>query len=119
MNVPVHAELSTLWRFSKQDREARCVLLRHPAGLEMRYVFNGVVLIGMVSGDEGLLMERAHQWRLRLVADGWDEVEQNPGAVENAVQAARAGLVPEDAYAAVFPNTRVNVPSGTRSHSGR
>ena len=70
MNVPAHSELSTLWRFSKQDREARCVLLRHPAGLEMRYVFNGVVLIGMVSGDEGLLMERAHQWRLRLVADG-------------------------------------------------
>jgi hypothetical protein len=119
MNVPAHSELSTLWRFMKQDREARCVLMRHPAGLEMRYVFNGVVLIGMVSGDEGLLLERAHQWRLRLVADGWVEIEQNPAAVENAVQAARSGLVGTDAYAAVFPNTRVSVPSGTRSHSGR
>ena len=115
MNVPAHSELSTLWRFIKQDREARCVLLRHPAGLEMRYVFNGVVLMGMVSGDEGLLLERAHQWRLRLVADGWDELEQNPSALE----AARSGLVGPDAYAAVFPNTRVSVPSGTRSHSGR
>jgi hypothetical protein len=119
MNVPAHSELSTLWRFIKQDKEARCVLLRHPAGLEMRYVFNGVVLMGMVSGDEGLLMERAHQWRLRLVADGWDELEQNQAAVEAAVQAARSGLVGPDAYAAVFPNTRVSVPSGTRSHSGR
>ncbi len=119
MNVPAHSELSTLWRFMKQDREARCVLLRHPAGLEMRYVFNGVVLMGMVSGDEGLLLERAHQWRLRLVADGWIEIEQNPGAVETAVEAARRGLVGPDAYAAVFPNTRVSVPSGTRNHSGR
>ena len=119
MNVQAHSALSTLWRFMKQDREARCVLLHHPAGLEMRYVFNGVVLIGMVSGDEGLLMERAHQWRLRLVADGWEEVEQNPAAVETAVQAARSGLVAADDYAAVFPNTRVNVPNGTRSHSGR
>jgi len=119
MNVPAHSELSTLWRFMKQDREARCVLLRHPAGLEMRYVFNGVVLMGMVSGDEGLLLERAHQWRLRLVADGWIEIEQNPGAVESAVEAARNGLVGPDAYAAVFPNTRVSVPSGTRNHSGR
>ncbi len=119
MNVPPHSELSTLWRFTKQDREARCVLLRHPAGLEMRYVFNSVVLIGMVSGDEGLLLERAYQWRLRLVADGWEEVEQNPAAVEAAVQAARSGLVGPDDYAAVFPNTRVSVPNGTRNHSGR
>lgn len=119
MNVPVHSELSTLWRFTKQEREARCVLLKHPAGMEMRYVFNGVVLMGMVSGEERLLLERAHQWRLRLVAEGWEELEPNSVAVQTAVQAARNGLVGPDAYASVFPNTRVRVPSGTRSHSGR
>ncbi len=79
MTVPTPIELYTLWRFVKDAREARCVLFQHPSGLEVRYFFNGVVLIGMVSGDEQILLERARQWRLRLVAEGWQETDQQAG----------------------------------------
>jgi hypothetical protein len=81
----------TLWRFIKDRRDAHCILMVHPEGYEMRYVFNGVVLIGMVTRDQEPLLERAHQWRLRLVAEGWDEIEQNTTAMHSFVRgAARA-----------------------------
>jgi hypothetical protein len=72
-----HSELSTLWRFSKDRRQAHCVLLPHPNGFELRYFFNDVILIGMVSREYDQLIERARQWRLRLVADGWLETEHS------------------------------------------
>jgi hypothetical protein len=91
--------LSTYWRFIKDGREARCVLLPHPSGLELRYLFNGMVLMGVVAESEDGLRERARQWRLRLVAEGWEETDQ--------------------LRSASVPSTSVNVRSGTRSHSGR
>lgn len=93
-------ELSTYWRFIKDGREARCVLLPHPSGgLELRYLFNGSVLMGVVAPVEQDLRERARQWRLRLVAEGWMETDQ--------------------LRSASVPSTSVSVRSGTRSHSGR
>jgi hypothetical protein len=100
MSALAHLELATFWRFVKDGREARCVLLPHPSGLELRYLFNGGVLMGVVSTDELDLRERARQWRLRLVAEGWEET---------AAQLRSASV----------PSTSVSVLSGTRSHSGR
>jgi hypothetical protein len=65
-----------LWRFAKNQRHAYCTLAPHPEGFQLRYVFNGAVLIGMVSPDHSQLLERARQWRLRLVGDGWVETER-------------------------------------------
>lgn len=102
--------LSTYWRFIKGGREARCVLLPHPSGLELRYLFNGMVLMGVVAESEDGLRERARQWRLRLVAEGWEELGQ-----PHFAGAGERGQL----RSASEPSTSVNVRSGTRSHSGR
>jgi hypothetical protein len=75
---------TTLWRFAKNQRHAYCTLAPHPEGFQLRYVFNGAVLIGMVSPDHAQLLERARQWRLRLVGDGWEETEQARPLVASA-----------------------------------
>jgi hypothetical protein len=84
------ASATTLWRFAKNQRHAYCSLAAHPEGFQLRYVFNGTVLIGMVSPDHAQLLERAHQWRLRLVADGWIETEQATPLAASARRSASA-----------------------------
>lgn len=71
------AEAEILWRFLKGSHEAYCAIQPHPtAGTEVLYVYNGVRLIGVVSSDDDELRQRAQQWRLRLVAEGWREAER-------------------------------------------
>jgi hypothetical protein len=67
-----------LWRFLNGPREAYCLLHPHPIGYELRYMLDGVQLIGVVSTDVVELRQRAEQWRTRLVQDGWAEVEARP-----------------------------------------
>ena len=64
-----------LWRFLNGAREAFCLLHPHPIGYELRYMLDGVQLIGVVSTDVAELRQRAEQWRGRLVMEGWAEVE--------------------------------------------
>jgi hypothetical protein len=64
-----------LWRFLNGNREAYCLLHPHPIGYELRYMLDGVQLIGVVSTDVAELRQRAEQWRSRLVLDGWAEAE--------------------------------------------
>ena len=64
-----------LWRFLNGPREAYCLLQPHPIGYELRYMLDGVQLIGVVSTDVNELRQRAEQWRGRLVLEGWAEVE--------------------------------------------
>jgi hypothetical protein len=84
-------ESTTLWRFAKNQRHAYCTLAPHPEGFQLRYVFNGAVLIGMVSPDHSQLLERARQWRLRLVGDGWVETEHATPLVASARRSVSAG----------------------------
>jgi hypothetical protein len=93
MNVltPSVPEFTTLWRFAKSQRHAYCTLAPHPEGFQLRYIFNGAVLIGMVSHDHGQLLERARQWRLRLVGDGWLETEHATPASASTRRSASAG----------------------------
>ncbi len=93
MNVltPSAPEATTLWRFTKIQRHAFCTLAPHPDGFQLRYVFNGAILIGMVSPDHGHLLERARQWRLRLVADGWMETERATPLEASVRRSASAG----------------------------
>jgi hypothetical protein len=67
-----------VWRFLNGNREAYCLLHPHPIGFELRYMLDGVQLIGVVSTDVAELRQRAEQWRSRLVDDGWAEVEARP-----------------------------------------
>jgi hypothetical protein len=79
-----------LWRFVNGRQEAYCLLQHHPtAGLEVRYIYNGVQLIGVVSQDVDELQQRAQQWRTRLVAEGWSEGERR--AQSGSVKVRRAG----------------------------
>src|SRR5829696_3757707 len=64
-----------VWRFLNGTREAFCLLHPHPIGFELRYMLDGVQLIGVVSTDVAELRQRAEQWRGRLVLEGWAEVE--------------------------------------------
>jgi hypothetical protein len=93
MNVvtPSVPEATTLWRFAKSQRHAHCTLSPHPEGFQLRYVFNGAILIGMVSHDHSQLLERARQWRLRLVGDGWVETEHAKPALASVRRSASAG----------------------------
>lgn len=69
-------ESEILWRCSHGRDEAYCVLQPHPtAGMEVLYIYNRVHLIGVVSTDVEELRQRAQQWRLRLVTEGWSEGE--------------------------------------------
>jgi hypothetical protein len=63
-----------LWRFINGTREALCLLQPHPIGFELRYMLDGVQLIGVVSTDVVELRQRADQWRTRLMVEGWAEV---------------------------------------------
>lgn len=69
------SDATVLWRFISGRHEAYCLLQPHPIGQELRYIFDGVQLIGVVSADREELNQRALQWRLRLMTDGWAEVE--------------------------------------------
>jgi hypothetical protein len=72
------AAMPVLWRFLNGNREAYCLLHPHPIGHELRYMLDGVQLIGVVSTDVAELRQRADQWRGRLVLDGWAEAEARP-----------------------------------------
>jgi hypothetical protein len=79
-----------LWRFVNGRQEAYCVLQQHPSdGLEVRYIFNGAELIGVVSQDIEEIQQRAQQWRMRLVAQGWSEGHRRPDV--RTVRFRRAG----------------------------
>ena len=69
------ADAPVLWRFLNGPREAFCLLHPHPIGFELRYMLDGVQLIGVVSTDVAELRQRAEQWRGRLILEGWAEVE--------------------------------------------
>jgi hypothetical protein len=90
-SVPDTDAATTLWRFAKNQRHAFCTLAPHPEGFQLRYVFNGAVLIGMVSPDHSQLLERARQWRLRLVGDGWLETERATPPEASVRKSASAG----------------------------
>ena len=72
------AQAPVLWRFLNGTREAYGLLQPHPIGYELRYMLDGVQLIGVVSTDVAELRQRAEQWRSRLVLEGWAEVEARP-----------------------------------------
>jgi hypothetical protein len=85
------SEPQILWRFVNGRQDAYCVLQTHPtAGLELRYIYNGVQLIGVVSPDADELQQRAQQWRLRLVAEGWTEADRR--SKPSPFKAPRAGV---------------------------
>ena len=75
INVDSGGQIPVLWRFLNGPREAFCLLHPHPIGYELRYMLDGVQLIGVVSTDVAELRQRAEQWRSRLVLEGWAEVE--------------------------------------------
>jgi hypothetical protein len=77
-----------LWRFLNGTREAFCLLQPHPIGFELRYMLDGVQLIGVVSTDVAELRQRAEQWRSRLMLEGWAEVH---GVVQPFAQVRTAG----------------------------
>jgi hypothetical protein len=74
-NADGEGQAPVLWRFLNGPREAFCLLHPHPIGFELRYMLDGVQLIGVVSTDVAELRQRAEQWRGRLVLEGWAEVE--------------------------------------------
>ena len=77
-NADGAGQTPVLWRFLNGPREAFCLLHPHPIGFELRYMLDGVQLIGVVSTDVAELRQRAEQWRGRLVLEGWAEVEAAP-----------------------------------------
>jgi hypothetical protein len=74
-NADGAGDAPVLWRFLNGTREAFCLLHPHPIGFELRYMLDGVQLIGVVSTDVAELRQRAEQWRGRLILEGWAEVE--------------------------------------------
>jgi len=74
-NADGEGQIPVLWRFLNGTREAFCLLHPHPIGFELRYMLDGVQLIGVVSTDVAELRQRAEQWRGRLILEGWAEVE--------------------------------------------
>jgi hypothetical protein len=84
MSFSLFPESPVLWHYRNGSQEAYCLLQPHPIGQELRYIFNDVQLIGVVSPDADELRQRAEQWRVRLVAEGWDEVQFDSPSVVHA-----------------------------------
>ncbi len=75
MAVTPISETTVLWRFLSGGQEAYCIIAPHAIGHEIRYVFNGVQLIGIVARDLEQLEERANEWKDRLRNGGWSEAD--------------------------------------------
>jgi hypothetical protein len=82
------SDTTVLWRFLNGRQEAYCLLLPHPIGREIRYFFNGLQLIGVVSGDADELEQRAEHWKLRLLTEGWSEAEPRLSAIAGRMRSA-------------------------------
>lgn len=80
-----------LWRYVNGRQEAYCLLQHHPTeGLEVKYIFNGAQLIGLVSQDVDELQQRSQEWRMGLVAQGWSEGKREPQA--GVIKTRRVGV---------------------------
>jgi hypothetical protein len=67
-----HATTPTeLWALSRGKDDARCEVVTHPMGVELRYVMNRQPLITRVFETWDELTHQAHVWREGLEARGW------------------------------------------------
>jgi hypothetical protein len=67
-----HAFTQTeLWTLSRGKDDARCEVVNHPKGVELRYVMNRQPLITRVFDTWDELTHQARIWREGLESRGW------------------------------------------------
>lgn len=66
--VPDEAEV---WTMKKGERVARCVVVRHPLGLELRCLVDGELVRSNVHRDPEELKIMAFSWQEAFTAGGW------------------------------------------------
>jgi hypothetical protein len=64
-------ELAELWQLTQDGQAVRCLVARHPLGVELRYLVNEQPLISRVFEDWDALAGQARIWRDSLVSRGW------------------------------------------------
>ena len=64
-------ELAELWTLTKREHRARCVIVTHPLGWELRLTVNGELLRGQVHRDQLALLTDSDQWRTALQQKDW------------------------------------------------
>jgi hypothetical protein len=71
---PVHhqpVELAELWTLRKSGRHARCVLVEHPAGVELRVMVDAQLVFSQVHLADGLARDAAIDHQRDFEALGW------------------------------------------------
>ena len=68
--VPV--ELETVWTLAKRDRVARCVLLTHQLGWELR-IDAGDLLMTQVCRSDQEIEDVSGAWKAAMIQKGWCE----------------------------------------------
>lgn len=66
-------QLEDLWTLTKDSREASCVLVGHPIGMEVRVSVDGDLKRSQAfrSGDGAEALGLADEWRRQLQEKGW------------------------------------------------
>ena len=65
-------DLGTAWTLHKRDREARCALVSHQLGWELRLMV-GELVRSQVCRSSDEILETAEAWKRAMVARGWCE----------------------------------------------
>ena len=63
--------IGTLWTLERGESLARCVLMKVPAGLQLRVLLDDSRLREEDCGSHGDAFELAERWRGRMMARGW------------------------------------------------
>jgi hypothetical protein len=64
----VSRELGTLWSARSGARIARCIIVSHPGGWELRLVRGTSVLRSVVHHEQDILLTEAEAWKLSMQA---------------------------------------------------
>jgi hypothetical protein len=64
-------ELGTLWTSRKGRQTARCVVVTHPLGWELRLSVANELIRSQVHRDQGALLTDADAWKAAMLEKGW------------------------------------------------
>ena len=77
--VPV--ELETVWTLAKRDRVARCVLLSHELGWELR-IDSGDLLLTQVCRSDQEIEDVSAAWKAAMIEKGWHDTQKRESRVQ-------------------------------------
>ncbi len=67
-------DVGTIWTMKRPDHAARCALIAHADGWELRVLVDGEALLSERCARAGDAFELAAGWKRRMLDQGWQQV---------------------------------------------